>query len=201
MLTHPGRVSVFMENQPNNPVVDAILAAGGEMLEQPLTNPDGSINPLCVGELMEAIDRAPSSLAGNSEWTVRRWTNRSDIVGAFAMWACRQSPYGVPDNLESVCKYLHASLKTEVAWDSNKMAELSLSGIEDMLRDILMDGCSEFQAWNERKNKRDGHGFVSRISGPSHPDDDFIDLHALLRNTCVTIRNERREFDALNVKF
>lgn len=41
--------------------------------------------------------------------------------------------------------------------------------------------CSFVVAWGERKNGREGNGFVSRYDQPE-PDDDFIDLDALARN-------------------
>ena len=175
-----------------------------EMLSQPLLTQEGFLNPACMNELDAAIGamgKTHQRLAADVEWSTPRWTFPHDIVGAFAMWACRQSPYGVPDGLESVTKYLNACLKTAVKWDQNNMAELSLCEINRVLHEILYEqGVAEFDAWNERKNKREGAGFCSAFDKPS-PDDDFIDLDALLHNVCLTIRTERREFDAFNEKF
>ncbi len=177
-----------------------------EMLSQPLLTEDGFVNPACMNELESAIGSMGKTferLAGDDEWSKseKQWTFASDIVGAFSMWACRQSPYGVPDGLENVCKYLNAAIKTAVKWDVNGMAELSLCEINRILHEILYEqGVKEFDAWNERKNGREGIGFTSVYDQPS-PDDDFIDLDALLHNVCITIRNERRTNAAFDAKF
>lgn len=178
------------------------------ILKHPLTTEDGTLNPLCMGELAEAIDAFGTThqrLKDDPEWSIPQWTFRHQITGAFAMWACRQSPYGVPDGLETVCKYLDASLKTAAEWKvghpTEGMAEVSLCDVSRMLHEILMDqGIEQFDAWNRCKvGDTPEIQFSSRFDGPGDPDRDFIDLHALLHNVCITIRNERREdarFDA-----
>lgn len=130
-----------------------------------------------------------------SEWKDSKghWTFRHDITGAFAMWACRQSPYGVPDGLESVCKYLDENLKTHFAWDANGMFELSLDRIKKSLEDILLVN-SEFLAWNRCKvGETPEYVFTSSHEGDRDPDYDIIDLDALFQNVCLTIRDERRK--------
>lgn len=176
------------------------------MISQPLTDSEGRLNPACMNELEATIAGMPKShqrLAAEPEWAVKKWTFRKDIVGAFAMWACRQSPYGVPDGLEDVCKYLNECLKTEFQWPTAGMQELSLCEINKALHDILYDkGIVKFDAWNQKKRgKTAGVDFTSRFDNERHPDDDFIDLDALLHNVCLTIRGERRAFDEFNRKF
>jgi hypothetical protein len=177
-----------------------------EMLSQPLMTEEGSLNPACLNELdatIAGMGKTHDRLRGDLEWDSAkdRWTFPHDIVGAFAMWACRQSPYGVPDGLEKVCKYLHAALKTATKWDTSGMAECSLCDINKWLDEILYEqGVKEFDAWNKRKNGRDGTGFCSATHSPS-PDDDFIDLDALLHNVCLTIRDERRKNRAFDEAF
>jgi hypothetical protein len=179
-----------------------------EMLSQPLTTEDGALNPACMNELEAAIagmGKTHERLASDDEWsaTKDRWTFRSDIVGAFAMWACRQSPYGVPDGLENVCKYLNAALKTAFKWDTAGMQEISLCDINKALHEILMDqGVAEFDAWNRcKKGETPEINFVSAYDGPTDPDLDFIDLDALLHNVCMTIRDERRKNKAFDDDF
>lgn len=177
-----------------------------EILSQPLLDSEGRLNPACMNELEAAISgmgKTHERLSGEPEWSERKnqWTFPKEIVGAFAMWACQQSPYGVPDGLENVCKYLHAALQTATKWDTAGMAECSLCDINRWLHEILYEqGVKEFDAWNERKNKREGTGFCSAVDQPS-PDDDFIDLDALLHNVCLTIRNERRKNRAFDEAF
>lgn len=179
-----------------------------EMISQPLTTSEGALNPACMNELSAAIGAmAPTHirLANDDEWSGKkdRWTFRSDIVGAFAMWACRQSPYGVPDGLENVCKYLNAALKTEFKWDTAGMQELSLCDINRALHTILMDqGIAEFDAWNRcKKGETPEIQFTSAMDGRRDPDFDFIDLDALLHNVCLTIRDERRKNKAFDDDF
>jgi hypothetical protein len=95
-------------------VKDEHIDPGMEMLSQPLLTEEGLLNPACMNELEAAIGAAGKThqrLSGDPEWSERKahWTFRHEITGAFAMWACRQSPYGVPDGLENVCKYLKNS--------------------------------------------------------------------------------------------
>lgn len=186
--------------QPSDPEI--------EMLRQPLLTEEGAINPACINELEAAIagmGKTHERLAGDAEWSERakQWTFREDIVGAFAMWACRQSPYGVPDGLENVCKYLNAALKTAFKWDTSGMQELSLCDISKSLHEILMDqGIADFNAWNRcKKGETPEISFTSAFGDPGDPDYDFIDLDALLHNVCVTIRDERRKDKAFDEAF
>jgi hypothetical protein len=179
-----------------------------EILSQPLTTEDGFLNPACLNELEGAISAlAPTHvrLKDDPEWSEKkdRWTFRTEIVGHFAMWACRQSPYGTPDGLENVCKYLFASLKSCTDWGTHDMAEVSLCEINRWLREILYDqGVSEFDAWNRCKVVDTPNlAFASAMDGPSDPDRDFIDLDALLHNVCVSIRDERRKNKDFNDRF
>jgi len=180
------------------------------IISQPLTTEEGFINSACINELESAISEMPKThnrLSNNSEWSESKdkWTTKSTIVGAFAMWACRQSPHGVPDGLENVCKYLNASLKSVVKWDINEMAECSLCDINKWLYEIVYNqDIKEFDNWNVSKKSKEslikGVIFVDRYSTPN-PDYDFIDLDALLHNVCITIRDERRKDKAFDDKF
>lgn len=179
-----------------------------EMLSQPLLTEEGALNPACMNELsaaMSAMGKTHERLASDAEWSTqeKQWTFANDIVGAFAMWACRQSPYGVPDGLESVCKYLNACLLKSIPWDVNGLKELSLCDVNKILYEILHDqGVSEFDAWNRfKKGDTPEINFVSAFGGPSDPNRDFIDLDALLHNVCLTIRDERRKNKAFDEAF
>lgn len=179
-----------------------------EMLSQPLMTSEGFVNPAAINELEATISQMGKThdrLAHDSEWADKkgRWTFRHDIVGAFAMWACRQSPYGVPDGLENVCKYLHAALASCSDWDTAGMTEASLCEISRWLHEVLYEkGVAEFDAWNHCKS---GPAldiqFTSSFDGPRNPDREFIDLGALLHNVCLTIRDERRKNKAFDEQF
>lgn len=176
-----------------------------EFISQPLLTEEGFINQAAMNELEGAINsmgKTHDRMAHSPEWTTKRWTFPNEIVGAFAMWACRQSPYGVPDGLENVCKYLTASLKSCADWDAMRgMAEVSLCEINRWLYEILYEqGVKEFDAWNRCKvGPTPEVQFTCAYDNKSDPDRDFIDLDALLHNVCITIRDDRRvnmDFDA-----
>lgn len=181
-----------------------------DVIKEPLLTEDGFVNPVCMSELEAAIsDISPTyqRLSDDAEWTSNRFTCRKEIVGAFAMWACRQSPYGCPTGLEIVCKYLNECLKTECEWNSGDIpwARLSLCDINKMLYDILYEkGVKAFDSWNECvAGKTPNIAFTSRYGqGDNYdPDRDFIDLDALLHNVCLTIRDERRKSDEFDKRF
>lgn len=177
-----------------------------EMLSQPLLTGDGFLNPACLNELGAAIRNMPSvhdRLAGDPEWQAPGWTFRHDIVGALAKWACRQSPYGCPDNLEAVLKYLDAVLATAFKWDLGRMEHLSLCQISRALHGILLDQrVSYFDAWNKPRRQMTPEEAERYAFSNTRPADlDFIDLHALLQNVCLDIRDERRKNAAFDRDF
>ncbi|QIG70210.1 hypothetical protein EVB87_110 [Rhizobium phage RHph_N28_1] len=131
----------------------------------------------------------------------------SEIVGTFAKWAIQQSPYAVPDNLEVVCKALDERLVKALrpVTDDVRIVEIKPMGFQTthakdtlvrLLTNILRD-IPEYQAWNESKNNnaktdlvfasRYGHMTADGTPAAYNPDNDFIDLHALVRNVAMTL--------------
>jgi hypothetical protein len=111
----------------------------------------------------------------------------SQAAGALAMWAIRQSPYPIPDNLGIVVERFTELFPSD---------EFGLHEVADQealyaLVGSISEQIPELLAWNERKNGREGMGFSSRYDKPS-PDDDFIDLSALWNNVARTIAAEER---------
>jgi hypothetical protein len=132
-------------------------------------------------------------MAGTLEKQRTIYASPSDVLGEVAKWAIRQSPYPYPDNLVVVLEKLREKIAPDftelVGWKSFATGR----EIEAYLEPILL-GIPEFAEWNNRKNGRDGPGFVTRYDGARNPDDDFIDLHALMRNVSLSLS---READAL----
>lgn len=115
------------------------------------------------------------------------WLTLSQLEGHMAMWAVRQSPYHNPEKLDVVLPKFREILKPY--FDKNEMAKMTKSQIESAFRDSLMT-IPEFTTWNERKNgNKSPFGFVSQYDKPS-PDNDFIDLDALIRNCTVSLWKE-----------
>lgn len=108
------------------------------------------------------------------------------VAGYFAMWAVRQCPFGVPDDLNIRVRALrgHLSHRFTVGEPDFKCEYFDCySELEDVLRELMSD---EIPHWNRPYS---GHnspfGFVSRFFKPK-PEDDFIDLDALFRNVAMS---------------
>jgi len=110
-----------------------------------------------------------------------------ELAGHIAMWAVRQSPYPVPENLETVLWKFQ-----EIAGPDFTIAGEIKGGMRAFktrreITDYLAANLfliPEFEAWNDRKNKREGIGIYTAF-GPRDPDDDFIDLYALVQNVAA----------------
>lgn len=158
------------------------------VIGQPLTTEDGFINEACMNELAAAIRNMPPDyerLSGDPEWSVPRIVHWRDILGYFAAWSVRQISHPdatpSPPGLESMLGYLAACLRPH--FDQEGFAELSLCDINKLLHGILMEE-DIFLSWNDE----------ATLKG-------WIDLDALLRNVCLSIRAERRANDAFDEKF
>lgn len=110
------------------------------------------------------------------------------IGGEIARWACRQSPYGMPENLDLVLTqfYQRAANDFTVAvvspWDRWREFT-SREQLEWYIGDRLIG--TGFEAWNRPKVDNGApFAFVSRYGGPP-PDHDFIDIFAFLRNVAI----------------
>lgn len=120
--------------------------------------------------------------------------SRNDVLGELAGWSVRQSPYTLPDKLaEAVAAFCAAWPRAEHA-QFDSVVDLDYT-IKTTLRQV-----PEIMAWNERKNGRDGPGFVTRHSDPD-PDDDFIDLDALARNMAMALWHDAADEKAFNDDF
>ena len=174
-----------------------------EFISQPLTTPEGYINEACMNELTAHINNGSKTyqrLASNEEWNNKHYLFVNDITSNLAKWAVKQSPYLFPKGLENVIRYLHACLVLKA--DKAGMMYLSLNEISKMLYEILYEqGVEDFDNWNKSKNPTPAIVFSSRYDNKPNPDDDFIDLDALLHNVCLSFREEWRAFDKFNKEF
>lgn len=119
---------------------------------------------------------------------------RSQVLGALANWAVQQSPYIVPDKLAEALRGFYDQ------WPRGEYAQFdTILELDRTIRGIMVT-VPEITAWNQRKNGRDGPGFVTRYSEPN-PDDDFIDLDALARNTAMEVWHDAADEKAFNDDF
>ena len=165
-----------------------------QMLQNPLLTEDGFLNQACMNELESFINNMPRIYEQNQddpEWNTPRVTHVKYITGAFASWAVRQGENrGCPPNLENIVKFLDACLRSEFVkkednvWTRDGWGEFSLNTISRLLYDIVYD-LPIFREWNTEECLGKG----------------WLDLDALLRNVCISIRDERRANDAFDAAF
>lgn len=125
------------------------------------------------------------------------WITRDRVCGELASWAVQQSPYVVPDLLAEAITSFHSLWPCDPEFG---MSEWSDMGALESAIMATFDQVPEILAWNMRKNGREGMGFSSRYDQP-HPDDDFIDLHALARNMAMGAWADAVDFKEFNDKF
>lgn len=139
-----------------------------------------------------AIENAVHDLLGHiAQGDEKRIVLFSALAGYVAMWAVRLSPYPVPDGLAAVLAEFEEKVRPlfPICQPSCPMREMTEREIEAMLVEYLLP-IAEVQAWNERRNgSKAPYGVVTSTSRPD-PDDDFIDLYALVRNIARSTASE-----------
>ena len=107
------------------------------------------------------------------------------LLGEVANWAVQQSPYHRPDDLEVVLDRFN-----KIISGVEDYSKFSYGEIRELLEELKE--IPEFVLWNERKNgDKSEYKFTSRYSNEEeNPDDDFIDLDALIRNVANSIIRE-----------
>lgn len=114
--------------------------------------------------------------------------SEGQLLGAIAKWGIRQSPYHKPDNLEVVLDKVHQN-----TGEFFEKADLGFIGFtdENSVREFVHEALKEIPewlAWNDRKNGNDAPmKFTSRYDTKGNPDDDFIDLDAMIQNIALEV--------------
>lgn len=155
-----------------------------DIITQPLLTPDGE---QIWSNLFEPME-------GKIGWHTKGYVYLKEITSLVAKWAIKQSPYPIPNQLDTVIEHLHIKLIeciSDLPSDNiligglNPLINVSAGEIEKWLYDILFN-FEPVLAWNTPRNK-------NRVApcNSGRPDDDFIDLDALVINVCVdTITRE-----------
>lgn len=116
--------------------------------------------------------------------------SRNQIVAEVAKFAVLQSPYAVPNQLQEALLQLHDQLPHPKA--TLGFTEVTRKTLADLIHKAIA-AVPEIIEWNRPKSGHTAQNvFVSRYSGPA-PDDDFIDLDALVNNVVRACVNEHRE--------
>lgn len=107
---------------------------------------------------------------------------KTTVVGHFAMWAVRQSPHLLPEDLNGGIEEFNDAL------DFGDDDYLSITC--NNLKRIVCDAISKSEtigSWNvPKKGDPMSHVCVTRYDQPD-PDHDIIDLHALARNIAHSV--------------
>lgn len=138
-------------------------------------------------------------------------TTAKTVAGHLAMWAVRQNPYPrCPEHLGLVVGRLLYQLKKHAKADRKSNSLMKAMGMfrcdERSLAKLIMRvllPMREFQRWNERKNgNQEPFNDVSRYDDPTKrdPDNEFIDLGALVRNVAGSVAAEERANDDSSAK-
>jgi hypothetical protein len=126
-----------------------------------------------------------------------RLVTSHDILGHMARWAVQQHPYHEPVGLFEVCKFIEDEAGKHF---KDGVPSLPMWWCEDMwalnrwLHEML-DDHPTLTRWN---TPRSGHTQQivgsSRYDGPA-PEDDFIDIDALLRNVARCVWDDAEEHE------
>jgi len=122
--------------------------------------------------------------------TEKRGFLKSVVVGHFAMWATRQSPYLCPDDFAVGIEEFNGALVFEdgVAIDDQLYVETTCGELETSVCKALSK-CETVMSWNVPMKGAQKYVVVSRYHQP-HPDYDIIDVHALARNVAHSVWTE-----------
>jgi hypothetical protein len=104
------------------------------------------------------------------------------LLGALAKWSVNQSPYYVPDNLETVLRKVSDLLPTSMFNDEIGIYKIMKKSVFNVWFLSILMQVPELVRWNRPKNGTDPEFvFCSAFDKPS-PDADIVDLDALVGN-------------------
>jgi hypothetical protein len=116
--------------------------------------------------------------------TLSRIVLKSVVVGHFAMWAVRQSPYLLPEELEKGIEEFDKTLHSNIEAGNETLIETTYRDLKGNIENTISNS-KIISSWNVAK-KGSGPVFASAYSTPK-PDYDFIDLDALVRNIAQSV--------------
>lgn len=134
-----------------------------------------------------------SNLGLRTKWSgISVMVTKSEILGCFAAWAVRQSPYVCPDGLADAIRDLDAYLKNEMECLTGDFYcnSMSLDQLQDMISERIFMLIPEIEKWNHRKNGNESQLGWSDRYHQTPADDDFIDLCALATNVTFGVFRE-----------
>lgn len=115
--------------------------------------------------------------------TEKRGILKSTVVGYFAMWVVRQSPYLYPDDLEIGIKEFDNALvfDNSTSFNGEYFIETTCNGLLSAVFKAVAK-CGTVMSWNvAKKDNGSSYVFVDRYVTPES-DYDIIDVFALSKN-------------------
>ena len=116
------------------------------------------------------------------------YIHKKTILGKFAEWVVRQSPYDTPD-ITKPLQAFNTYVTAERFTSCTQVERFTYDELYTFINEDVFEQIPEIEALNNRKNGRDGIGLCSKHGQPD-PDDDFIDLGALARNIFFSLCRE-----------
>lgn len=126
----------------------------------------------------------------------KRLISKTDVIGQMARFAVTQHPYNAPPRLDNVTAVIahHAKQTFKDGVETHPMQWFESSrDILAWVREALKPVEDIMQLWNTPASGHTGHVFTSRYDGPA-PEDDFIDIDALLGNVAREVWNDANEY-------
>jgi len=153
------------------------------------------------GTIDAALENTNTRLAADSEWSRPQYTHVHVILESFVVGVISADPwtlkYALPPDFEGVVNWI--AFKIQERWKEDEVVEVSLLELERLFMEWGEQHPS-FRKWNEPEDPTQMVGVVSRYS-KTPEQRDFIDLHALVRNAAVHLRDKRRHDAAFEKAF
>jgi hypothetical protein len=126
-----------------------------------------------------------------------RLVTSKDILGQMARFAVTQHPYHEPVGLFEVCRRIEAAAEAEFKDSAGGLAMHWFGDSQEIYEWVkaIVWNMPEFLAWNVARSQHGQNISVSRYDGGSRPEDDFIDLYALVGNVASAAWADAAEFE------
>lgn len=120
----------------------------------------------------------------------------ASLRGIVARWAVQQSPYPAgPEGLGEVLTELTRRFDAKKGKELFLVVPATRAALRSLLEGLLLTQ-PQVHKWNARKNARFGNA-VAWSHGANDPDDDFIDLDALLQNVVSSLLKDWQELSTV----
>jgi hypothetical protein len=110
---------------------------------------------------------------------------KSVVVGHFAMWAVRQSPYLFPEELGKGIAEFDKTLHSNIEAGIETLIATTYKELKENIENTIANS-KIISSWNVPKKGSGGPVFVSAYSCPKQ-DYDIVDLDALARNIAQSV--------------